>query len=283
MNTLPILIRREFWEHRMMLVMAPLTLCIIYLLVCALAGAGLNVKLLAFGQQPSTSAAFLIVMHTVFTILLYLLMAVVAFFYLCDCLYAERKDRSILFWKSMPVSDAATVLSKLLVALIAIPVVVYVLSLVTNIVAFTIFKIVFHNAPPPPATSEWTFLGWARINGYLLIDIFVLALWFAPIAAYQLFISAVVPRAPFVFTLLPPLALIFGEALFFGTWNIGIFIGHRLGAVQFGPRAGRGVQDVIDALNALPLLGRPELWVGVLLAVAVIYLTIRVRRHRDDN
>jgi ABC-2 type transport system permease protein len=218
-----------------------------------------------------------------FTILLYLLMAVVAFFYLCDCLYAERKDRSILFWKSLPVSDAATVFSKLIVALIAIPAVVYLLSLVTNVVAFMIFKVLFHNAPPPPATSEWTFFGWLQVNGYLIIDIFVLALWFAPIAAYQLFISAVVPRAPFVFTLLPPLALIFGEALFFGTWHIGQFIGHRLGAVQFGPRAGRGVQDVIDTLNALPLLGKPELWIGALLAAALVYLAIRVRRHRDDS
>jgi len=283
MNSLPILIRREFWEHRGSLVLAPLALCILYLLVCALAGAGLNIKMMEFGQQPSASAAFLIVMHTMFTVLLYLLMAVVAFFYLCDCLYAERKDRSILFWKSLPVSDAATVISKLIVALIAIPAVVYVLSLLTNLVAFTLFKILFHNSPPPPATSEWTLSGWLQINGYLLIDIFVLALWFAPIAAYQLFISAVVPRAPFVFTLLPPLALIFGEALFFGTWHIGQFIGHRLGAVQFGPRAGRGVQDVIDTLNALPLLGRLELWIGVLLAAAVVYLTIRIRRHRDDS
>lgn len=282
MNSLPILIRREFWEHRMMLVMAPLALCIIYLIVCALAGTGLNVKLLETGQ-PMSGAAFLIVMHTMFTVLLYLLMAVVAFFYLCDCLYAERKDRSILFWKSLPVSDAATVLSKLFVALIAIPAVVYLMSLVTNIVAFAIFKILFHSAPPLPAATEWTFSGWVRINGYLIIDIFVLALWFAPIAAYQLFISAVVPRAPFVFTLLPPLTLIFGEALFFGTWHVGMFIGHRLGAVDYGPRAGRGVQDVIDALNTLPLLMRPELWIGVLLAAAVIYVTIRIRRHRDDS
>ncbi len=64
-----------------------------------------------------------------------LLMAIVTFFYLSDCLYSERKDRSILFWKSLPVSDAVTVISKLLVALIAVPLVVYVLSLVTNLLA----------------------------------------------------------------------------------------------------------------------------------------------------
>lgn len=285
MKTLPILIRREFWEHKALLVMAPLALCVVYLVLCVLAGAGfsLNVHVPELNQEPSMSVAFLIVMHALFTILLYLLMAVVAFFYLCDCLYAERKDRSILFWKSLPVSDAATVLSKLLVALVAIPLVVYVLSLVTNIIAFGVFKVLLHASGPQAASSSWTFSGWLRLNGYLILDIFVLALWFAPIAAYQLFVSAAVPRAPFVFTLLPPLALIFGERVFFGTWHIGGFISHRLGAVQFGSRPGRGVQDVIDMLNALPLLGRLELWIGVLFAAVVLVLTIRIRRHQADS
>jgi len=111
----------------------------------------------------------------------------------------------------------------------------------------------------------------------------VLALWFAPVAAYQLLISAFVPRGPFVFTLLPPLALIFGERLFFGTWHIGGFVLHRLGAVQLGPHTGRGLEGFIDALNALPLLQRLDLWIGVVVAAALLVLTIRIRRHRDDN
>jgi ABC-2 type transport system permease protein len=283
MNVMPILIRREFWEHRMMLVMAPLVLCVLYLILCVLAGAKVGVHLETFGREPMSSAAYLVVMHTAFTILLYLLMAVVGFFYLCDCLYAERKDRSILFWKSLPVSDTLTVVSKLLVALIAIPVVVYVLSFVTNILAFGILKMMIHSEAPPAVAANWTVSGWLRLNGYLLVDILVLGLWFAPVAAYQLLISAAVPRAPFVFTILPPLALVFGEALFLGTWNIGHFLTFRLGAVQMRPRHGDGVQGVIDALNAMPLLGRLDLWIGVLVAAALIVLTIRIRRHRDDS
>src|SRR3954464_10577776 len=146
------LIRREFWEHRM-LVIAPLALCVIYLVLCALAGTGVSTNLRSFGPETPTATGFLIVMHTVFTILLYLLMAVVAFFYLCDCLYSERKDRSILFWKSLPVSDTMTVLSKLLVALICIPAVVYVLSFVTNVIAFAILQILFHSTGPADAAS----------------------------------------------------------------------------------------------------------------------------------
>jgi ABC-2 type transport system permease protein len=267
----------------MMLVIAPLALCVVYLVLCALFGAKIDGDMLQLGRAPATSAAYLVMMHMAFTVLLYLLMAVVAFFYLCDCLYAERKDRSILFWKSLPVSDAMTVLSKLVVALIAIPVVVFVLSFVTNAIVFGIFSLMINTQPSPDVTQDWTFAGWLRINGYLVMDILVLALWFAPVAAYQLLISAVAPRAPFVLTVLPPLALVFGERLFFGTWNIGEFLGHRLGAVPLSPRHGGGVQGVIDSLNALPLLGRLELWVGALVAAALIVATIRIRRHRDDT
>jgi hypothetical protein len=56
-----------------------------------------------------------------------------------------------------------------------------------------------------------------------------------------------------------------------------------MGAVQFGPRSGHGVQGVIDALNALPLLERLDLWIGAVVAAGLIAITIRVRRHRDDN
>ncbi|MEJ0036339.1 MAG: hypothetical protein WDO68_09665 [Gammaproteobacteria bacterium] len=283
MNVMAMLIRREFWEHRWSLVIAPLALCALYLIFCAIAGAGMNVSLLKFGDQPPMSAAYLIVMHTVFTIMLYGLMAIVAFFYLCDCLYAERKDRGILFWKSMPVSDAMTVLSKLAVALIAIPAVVYALSFVTNLLAFAVFKILFHTPAPAGVTSDWTFTGWLQVNGYLIVDILVLALWFAPVAAYQLLISAWAPRAPFVITLLPPLTLALFERLFFQTSHIAGFLNHRLGGVAFGPHRGEGVQGVIDAVNALPLLAKPELWIGALVAAALIFVTIRVRRHSDDS
>jgi ABC-2 type transport system permease protein len=276
------LIRREFWEHRL-LVIAPLVLCVLYILLCAFGGARLNLMPLGTGMPPS--AGFLIVMHTVFTVLLYFLMAVVTFFYLCDCLYSERKDRSILFWKSLPVSDTMTVLSKLIVALICVPVVVYVLSFVTNLIAFAIFDLLYHpSAPPADVVADWSIGGWLRLNGYLIADIPVLALWFAPVAAYQLIISAVAPRAPFVITVLPPLALMIGEGLFFRTRHVAEFVGHRLvGRGMLTSPSGHGVQAFIDSVNALPLLSSAELWLGVAFAAVVTFATIRIRRRQQDS
>jgi ABC-2 type transport system permease protein len=282
MNVLPMLIRREFWEHRV-LVIAPVALCLVYLVLCALAGANFNVGRVYVGSVEPTSAGFLFVMHVVFTGLLYGLMSIVAFYYLCDCLYAERKDRSILFWKSLPVSDAMTVISKLVVALIAVPLVVYALALVTNLLTLVAFKIAFQFQPPRSTSPHWTVLSWLRLNGYLLADVFVLALWFAPVAAYQLLVSVVAPRAVMVWTVLPPLALILGQYLLFDNWSIGQFVLHRLGAVSLVGGHGGGVDGVIEGVNALPVLLQPELWIGVAVAAVLVFATIRIRRHRDDN
>jgi ABC-2 type transport system permease protein len=276
------LIRREFWEHRV-LVIAPLALCVVYLVLCALAGAHFNVGWVYIGNAEPTSAAFFFVMHIVFIVMLYGLMALVVFYYLCDCLYAERKDRSILFWKSLPVSDAMTVLSKLVVSLIAVPLVVYLLALATNLLALVVFKIAFQFQPPGNPAAHWTLLAWLRLNGYLLADVFVLALWYAPIAGYQLLVSVLAPRAVFVCTLLPPLTLIFGQKVLFDSWSIGQFVLHRLGVLSLRGGPGAGLEAAIDGVNALPVLRLPQLWIGVAVAAVLVFLAIRIRRHRDDS
>jgi ABC-2 type transport system permease protein len=279
-------IRREFWEHRV-LVLFPLALCVIFVLLCLLFGAripfgGIHVE----GQSVdltghSLPAGFSFFMHMIFTTLLYLLMALVAIFYLGDCLYTERKDRSILFWKSLPVSDAMTVISKLLVALVAVPLVVFVLSLVTNLIASVIFRVsyTFHDASPG---QHFTWLEWLQLNGVLFVDIFVLALWYAPIAAYQLLVSAWARRAAILWTVLPPVILILGERMFLGSWHVWEFARYRLGWVLFdADRSDPG--NMVERMNAIPMLAEPGLWIGVAIAAALVYATIRIRRHRDDT
>jgi ABC-2 type transport system permease protein len=289
MNTLAMLIRREFWEHRM-LVIAPATLCGIYILLCVLAGANFSVSWPLGDGMPGTRGpmhpGFFAVMNIMFVGLLYLLMAIVAFFYLCDSLYAERKDRSILFWKSLPVSDAMTVMSKALVALIAMPLVVYVLGLVTNLITMLVFKVAFDFSATPGSNGSGILM-WLKVNGYLLVDVFVLALWFLPVVGYQLLISVLVPKAPFVWTLLPPVALMLGQKIFFDSWSIAQLISFRLGGVMstLGDRRAFGGQigAAIESVNAIPLLARPDLWIGVAIGAALLFAAIRIRRHRDDT
>jgi ABC-2 type transport system permease protein len=297
MKTLPVLIRREFWEHRVLWI-APLVVAILYIVMC-LIPVGFNPGGIDMGDASisgSRDPSFLLVagIQTTFTVLLLLLMSVVAFYYLSDCLYAERKDRSILFWKSLPVSDTATVLSKLLVALLVLPLGVYALALVTNMLAFGILYARFHNSPLVQHFVRWDTSVWLRLNLLLVADIVVLALWYAPVAAYQLLISAWAKSSVFVWTILPPLVLILGEKLVFGTWNVAQLIGYRLGTGMsdlagsgFGLAADHhgpdGLEGLLDQVNLLPLLGTAGLWIGVVVAGALVFAAIRIRRYRDDS
>lgn len=287
----PVLIRREFWEHRV-LWMAPLVIAALYVLACFIPGAGIHVNGDMRAPVSAQTAPFLYV-QLLFTAALFALMSLVVFFYLADCLYAERKDRSILFWKSLPVSDASTVLSKLVVALIITPLGVYVLALVTNLVAFGILFARFHNNALLQPFVQWDTGAWLHMYGVLLLDVAVLALWYAPVAAYQLLVSAWAKGSVFVWTILPPLIVVFGERLVLGTWRTASIISQRLG-ISFGgiggsgaPRgqisATLGAQGVLDRIDATGLLLTFDMWIGVAIAAALIFATVRIRRYRDDT
>ena len=133
MNTTIWLVRREFWENRAIW-MIPLAISA-FLLLVALFG---RVDLLSVSVQVpgrTVGQAFLTAVAATF----FAVMSIYAAWYLLDCLYADRKDRSVLFWKSLPISDTTTVLSKLGTALIVIPLVYFVAAdLTTLLMAFII-------------------------------------------------------------------------------------------------------------------------------------------------
>jgi len=283
MKTMAMLVRREFWEHRVFLWL-PLILCAGFLLTCVVVGA-------KFGQGSVTVmnsrgvfrdvGSGLVGLTFVLPLTVAGLMAIVTFFYLSDSLYADRKDRSILFWKSLPVSDAMTVLSKMLVALIAVPLVVYALAFVTNLLVLLVIKV---------STGVELFSGafgvgeWFGANLQLLLRIFVMALWYSPIVALQLLISVSVPRMPLVWTVVPPLVLIFGERMFFGTWNVGLFVLERISGPDTGQNVAFAVQGIPGhGLNPLPFLSHVDLWAGVAVAAVLTYVAILIRRHRSDS
>jgi ABC-2 type transport system permease protein len=291
MNTriLPVLVRREFWEHRA-LWLGPLVLAGLYLALCFVPGAspGFDLNAGARAAAAGRSELLFIFAQLFFAATLFLLMSVVVFFYLADCLYAERKDRSILFWKSLPVSDAATVLSKVLVALLVVPLGMFALAVITNVLAFAILFARFHGAPYLGQFVHWDTGLWLRLNAVLLVDVLILGLWYLPLVAYQLLVSAWAKSMVFVWTVLPPLAVVVGERLLFGTWHAAALIGHRLGtgftgfAHDAGPGA-PGPEALFAHIDALGLLSRPELWIGVAAGAGLLFAAVRIRRYRDES
>jgi ABC-2 type transport system permease protein len=281
----PILIRREFWEHRV-LWMAPLAAVAVFILLCLVVGTANPASFHVDARHVGSSAgSFVLGMQAISTVLLFALTSLVLFFYLTDCLYAERKDRSILFWKSLPVSDSATVVSKLVVALLLVPVGVYVLGTIANLLGFGILWLRFHN---DPAVGPWVTLdpgSWLHTTGVMAVDILIVALWYAPLAGYQLLVSAWAKSSVFVWTILPPLLLAVAERLTLGTWNVLAWIASHLFFGMFGiaqekriPRA-----DLLNRIDAAGLVTDPEFWIGLVVAALLVFAAIRIRRYRDDT
>jgi ABC-2 type transport system permease protein len=222
--------------------------------------------------------------------------SIVVFFYLIDCLYSERRDRSILFWKSMPVSDAQVVLSKLAVALVVVPIGVLLLAAATQLVLFIVLWLRFHGTVIGEIMPDWSFLSWFRAQ---LVAFGVMAggvMWYAPIAGYLLLVSIWARKNVFLWAVLPPVSLMALEGFFFHSSNVVEFLGRRftgyitemnLDSDTFKHQVGEDrmprIDDVFGALDLSGMFMSVEAWTGVAAAAAMIFVTIRIRRQRDES
>lgn len=279
MKTLLLLIRREFWEHRALWI-APLVLAACYPLLVSIPAEMHAGPFRAGGTVELNGGPNLVLgVQFVFTFSLLALMSIVIFFYLADCLYSERKDRSILFWKSLPVSDSATVLSKLLVAMVVVPLGVYLIGLAANLLMFGVLRARFQADPVLGQALRLEPGAWLRLNLHLLTTMIILSLWYLPFAAYQLLVSAWAKSSIAAWTLLPPIALALAESFVFGTHYV-----RQTLLVRTVP--GMILNDGVSMSGGeklLPALADPSLWIGIAVAVLLVYAAIRVRRYRDDT
>jgi ABC-2 type transport system permease protein len=270
MNRILVLLRRELWEHRS-LWLAPVIAAAV---MVALATTGLvfgsinNLGDVHFNIDETDiplRGMPLVVIPFLGTVAQILFVAGIAtLVYLLDCLYAERKDRSVLFWKSLPVSDAETVLVKFGLAAVLVPLGVSLLGMV----AFTlVYGVGVIAAPQVVALLGDTDMldlltVFARMVPLLLVSI----LWYAPLTAWLMLASVSAKRSPWLIAALVPLALMLAEATLTQTHYVPDFLGDRL-----RPAAG------------LATLQRPALWLGLVAAAAMLYAVIRLRRYRDDT
>jgi ABC-2 type transport system permease protein len=318
-TTYPMLIRREFWEHKS-------------LWIAPLVWVGLIVLFFTWGviQAPDNDQAKMMLdaqtidqmdlsdrdrekmqrarsmpdesKDTIFAVsflaifgLISVFMTIVVFFYLIDCLYTERKDRSILFWKSLPISDADVVLSKLAVAIIVVPLGVIVLTALMQSLLYVIVWLRLHGSVIGEVMPDWSFGAWLRSQAVALGVTLGGVLWYAPIAAYLLLLSTWAKNKVFLWAVLPPIALPVLEKVFLTTNHIGEFLGRRfagyIAELRMDPNvfeAGNdgnlpAVSDVYDAFHLSNLFMNTEIWLGVAAAAALVVVTIRIRRFRDDS
>lgn len=302
MQRLLTLVRRELWEHRS-LIWAPLVVAALFVSMAVLSvffdG---NVSISVDGKDEQFFAlleADPVVRGQMFAVWMGALALpqfgiglILIFFYLLDCLYAERRDRSILFWKSLPVSDAATVLSKLVVAMVAVPLWVWLLSVVAGLAIFGTLSMQL-SGTAIQVLATFSLSEWLALQGFILGNLFVAIVWFAPIVTYLLVVSAFAKRGPFLWATLPPLALAVAERTLLGSAYLGQSFVERLtgffsvfstfDAQTADPETlSLTVAEAYRGLSALPLLAETSTWIGALLAIPLFALAIRLRRWRDD-
>jgi ABC-2 type transport system permease protein len=296
MNTsIVALVKRELWEHRA-LWLVPVGAAVFFILSAIFGGGDRLSGGIDFNPRPGVTADQMAV-SSVGEMSLMVLAAfltgfsgLAVFAYLLDCLYAERKDRSILFWKSLPVSDTKTVAAKLVVALVLVPALVLVLAVLLQPVMGAIAWIRF------PELREYygSFVSGLQAAPYLVVASVFGLLWYLPLATYLMLASVLAKRTPIMYAVIPPLALIIGENVLFETGGHPVFgVGHvqRFVLDRLFPWGSRVEHLLVDGAPGFKTVGGdwwvlfqdPKLWLGLVAAAGMMYLVVRLRRYRDDT
>jgi len=201
---------------------------------------------------------------------------IVAVFYCLDALYGERRDRSILFWKSLPVSDLTTVLAKASIPVLILPLVTFVVTVVTQWIMALLSTVVLLGSGLSAATL-WNHLPlfqmWLGLFDHL---VGFHGLWYAPFYCWMLLVSAWARRAPFLWAALPPLAIGVVEKIAFNTSYFAAMLQYR-----FAGSPDADAMHPMTHLSPVPFLISPALWIGLVVAAAFLAAATRLRRYRD--
>ncbi|MFI4970372.1 MAG: hypothetical protein ACHP7D_09205 [Lysobacterales bacterium] len=323
MNTLPLLMKREYWEHRGGFLWTPawITGAILIITVLGMISAevfrshvqvhvGISLDQLRnsisaadFAQAGNGLDMVQLILAGIASIGLFF----VSFFYLLGALYDDRRDRSVLFWKSLPVSDTATVASKALTAMLVMPAIV----LVVATLAYVLFLILVcvwvaaHGLNPLPAVAgSHPFGMFLR----LLLILPVGALWALPTVGWLLFWSAFARSKPFMWAVLLPIVALFanwwvgllGGPHISGDEHLASMLGRLLfsvmpgswmsasGAGVNGPKGwfnpdGAHVVGSLDPSHIYGLFATSNLWIGVVVGLALVAGAIWLRGRRIET
>jgi len=277
-------IRREVWENRSIYI-APLIVAAVFLFGFLISTIGLPQRVRAAETLASPAKRMALVMpYSMAASMILLTGFIVGMFYCLDALNSERRDRSILFWKSMPVSDRQTVLSKVAIPVLVLPLLTFSIALVTQFIMLLLSTAVLIVNGVNPVTL-WRHVPLLSMMVVMFYGLTVHVLWYAPIHGWLLLISAWAKRAMFLWAVLPFLAAFALERIVFGTSRGVAFLKYRfLGgmteafAVEVPAKAPITRFSEIDPLR---FLGAPGLWLGLIFAAACLVAIVRLRRNRE--
>lgn len=270
-------VRRELWENRSVS-MAPAIIAGVFLAGYLLSTISVPHRMRQQDLEGVTTPFSLLPALLILTAFL------VGVFYCLDALHSERRDRSILFWKSLPVSDLQTVLAKASIPLVVLPLLVLAIAVTVQIVMLLVTSAVLVGNGVS-AAPLWSRLPLFRMTLGLIYALTAVALWHAPIYAWLLLVSSWARRAAFLWAVLPWLALAAFERMAFSSKHVMSFLGYRMtGWFESGfrfPTKDRVKLDPLTHLTPGEYLTTAALWLGLIFAAAFIAAAVRLRRNRE--
>lgn len=302
-------VRRELWENRSVF-LAPLAVAGVILfggLVAAIVGPHGKATVhtsttvvengsvvvhsaeLAATMTPEQRAALAAIPYDFVAMALIVTLFIVAVFFSLGALHNERRDRSVLFWKSLPVSDRITVLSKAIVPLAVLPAVALVITLATQLVMLLLSAVTL-TAHHKSVADLWAQGSVASMPLLVVYALAALTLWWAPVYAWLMLISGWAKRAPFLWAVLPPLFLALAEKIALGTETVWSLILYRIGGgfqqafvvpTKAAMKAGTAFPNGLPQLDPGKFVATPALWVGLAVAAALFAACVWLRRRSD--
>lgn len=274
-------VRRELWENRAIYV-APVAVAAIFLVGFFIGLVGLPDRMRAAqALDPIPQRQAIEQPYVIAAIMLMTIALIVAVVYCLDAFYGERRDRSILFWKSLPVSDVTTVLAKASIPILAIPLMAFAVTVATQWIMLLTSSAVLAASGMSVATL------WAHVP---LFKTFVMnfshvvvyhGIWYAPFYGWLLLVSAWANRAPFLWATLPPIALGVVEKIAFNSSHLAAMVRYRfMGDMASEPSADGMTMEMLGPHSPVELLMSPGLWLGLGVTAAFLFAAVRLRRFR---
>jgi len=273
-------VRRELWEYRSVYI-APLAAAIVFLFGFFISMVSLRHRM--HGAWPLDSAPGRDAFATRYELAAALIMGtglIVGVFYTLDALYGERRDRSILFWKSLPVSDLITVLSKLTIPIVILPLLSFAITIATQFVMLLLGSIMLLGSGVNIATL-WTEASFVHVSLVLLYHFLTVhGLWYAPLYGYLLLVSAWAPRAPFLWAFLPPFVICGVEKIAFNTSHFLALLQYRMVGQGNAMEPHSAPPDFMASLMPAHFFSTPGLWTGLAVAAVFLFAAVRLRRYQ---
>ena len=279
-------VRRELWEHHSIWI-APLVAAGVILagfMVAEFNPQGIHLNMSSgHGGHVQRTQMPVWAPYAIATVAIMLSAFVAAVFYCLGALQNERRDRSILFWKSLPVSDRTAVLAKAFIPFVVVPLVVLAVLAVTQLIMIGTAS-ALTMARGGDVQALWTAVPMLRLSVVMVYGLTILTLWHAPLWGWLLAVSAWSKRTAFLWAFGPPIALSVFERIAHGTSYLSKLFGDRMiGGWGEGFTVHRGQMALTDIsdIDVGKFVSNPEMWGGLVVGAGLIAAAVWLRRRRE--